>query len=506
MISGAAATRELERRRRQALHASADPLGHLPWRGWHQEIAPNIFTADYSDHHVEFWEWVTSIGDGRPTPIELIFPRGHAKSTGAEIAIVMLAAKGLRGYWLYVSGTESQAIDHVTSISEVLESEGIRRHYPHLSSPKVGLHGNQRGYRQTRLWTDGLIVDAVGLDVAKRGAKLGTMRPDGMVIDDVDGEHDTADTTKRKIATITRSLIPALTANAVIMVPNNLVSPTGIVAKLITGQLDMLSGAKRIGPIKAVDGLTYERREGRWVITGGEATWEGMSLGHCEEAMNDMGEDAFVTECQQEVTEVRGSLLDRETIAKARIDVGQKPGMDRIIVAIDPNQTKGNDDAGIIVAGVANVGGVRHCFILDDQTQTTEPDLWRDEAVKAFRYWRAGSFVVERTGLGDIAKMTLRDAPALNGASEQIIEVDATKSKQDRARPVAQLYRDGRVHHVGAFPILEGQWTSWVPGRGKSPGAIDACVHAVTHLLIEEVPGDDASSGMSLIEKYGTWS
>jgi phage terminase large subunit-like protein len=63
----------------------------------------------------------------------------------------------------------------------------------------------------------------------------------------------------------------------------------------------------------------------------------------------------------------------------------------------------------------------------------------------------------------------------------RIIEVTAKVGKRLRAEPVAQLYENGHVHHVGEFPGLEVQYVSWIPGM-DSPDRLDAAVHLLTEL------------------------
>ena len=47
--------------------------------------------------------------------------------------------------------------------------------------------------------------------------------------------------------------------------------------------------------------------------------------------------------------------------------------------------------------------------------------------------------------------------------------VHATRGKQARAEPVAALYEQGRVSHVGAFPELEDEMCSVIGEGGKAP-------------------------------------
>ncbi|MEU8925000.1 hypothetical protein AB0D10_29375 [Kitasatospora sp. NPDC048545] len=46
---------------------------------------------------------------------------------------------------------------------------------------------------------------------------------------------------------------------------------------------------------------------------------------------------------------------------------------------------------------------------------------------------------------------------------------------------MAQLYEQGRVHHVGHYPELEGQMVTWAAGM-DSPDRMDAAVHGLTEL------------------------
>jgi hypothetical protein len=68
--------------------------------------------------------------------------------------------------------------------------------------------------------------------------------------------------------------------------------------------------------------------------------------------------------------------------------------------------------------------------------------------------------------------------------------VHATRGKVIRAEPVAALYEQGRIHHVGAFPTLEDQMCAFTPdldrkSAGLSPDRADALVWALTDLLVE---------------------
>jgi phage terminase large subunit-like protein len=59
--------------------------------------------------------------------------------------------------------------------------------------------------------------------------------------------------------------------------------------------------------------------------------------------------------------------------------------------------------------------------------------------------------------------------------------VVASRGKAIRAEPIASLYEQGRVHHVGLFPDLEDQMCSF-PLEGSEDDELDAAVWALTAL------------------------
>jgi phage terminase large subunit-like protein len=77
--------------------------------------------------------------------------------------------------------------------------------------------------------------------------------------------------------------------------------------------------------------------------------------------------------------------------------------------------------------------------------------------------------------------------------------VRATRGKVTRAEPVAALYEQGRVRHLGMFPQLEDQMCAFTAeahanpntrSAGYSPDRVDALVWALTDLLVASMPGE----------------
>jgi phage terminase large subunit-like protein len=65
--------------------------------------------------------------------------------------------------------------------------------------------------------------------------------------------------------------------------------------------------------------------------------------------------------------------------------------------------------------------------------------------------------------------------------------VTATKGKFVRAEPIYSLYEQGKIYHVGNFPILEQQMITFDPDKGKSPDRVDALVWGFTELMLGKI-------------------
>lgn len=167
------------------------------------------------------------------------------------------------------------------------------------------------------------------------------------------------------------------------------------------------------------------------------------------------------------------------------------PEVGRIVVGVDVavTNTEDSDEHGIIVCGLADGEG----YVLEDASCSGTPAEWARQVNKMVLKWGADAVVVEVNQGGDMVAHTLRVvAPNMN-----IIEVRASRGKHVRAEPVAALYEQGRIRHVGQYPELENQMTQFTNEgyQGEdSPDRVDAMVWAFTELFPDMVdPTPDAS-------------
>lgn len=172
-----------------------------------------------------------------------------------------------------------------------------------------------------------------------------------------------------------------------------------------------------------------------------------------------------------------GALWTRGRIEALR--VRSAPALRRIVVAIDPAATSGGDETGIVVAGVAADG---QGYVLDDLTLQGSPHAWATVAVNAYRAQQADRIVAETNNGGEMVEHTVRTVDP----NVSYRAVHASRGKITRAEPIAALYEQGKVHHVGMFAELEDQMCDWSPSSGQaSPDRMDALVWALTELMLD---------------------
>jgi phage terminase large subunit-like protein len=177
------------------------------------------------------------------------------------------------------------------------------------------------------------------------------------------------------------------------------------------------------------------------------------------------------------------ALWRRETIERNRVVAA--PQLARIVVAVDPPVTahKNSDACGIVAAGVDEDG--RAYVVADATCQGRQPLEWARAALALYERFEADCLVAEVNQGGElVAELFRQIAPGV-----PVKQVRATRGKLTRAEPVAALYEQGRVAHVGAFAELEDQMCDFGPcglSGGASPDRVDALVWAITELMLNE--------------------
>jgi phage terminase large subunit-like protein len=183
-----------------------------------------------------------------------------------------------------------------------------------------------------------------------------------------------------------------------------------------------------------------------------------------------------------------GALWSHGLIDAARVSAAP-PELVRIVVAIDPAVSSGehSDETGIVVAGKTGEG---QGYVVADLSGHYRPAEWAKVAITACQTHGADRIVAEINNGGEMVEATLR----MIDPNVPYAAVHAARGKVARAGPVAALYEQGRIHHLGALPQLEDQMCAFTSdfdrdSAGYSPDRVDALVWALSELFVEPMAG-----------------
>lgn len=196
--------------------------------------------------------------------------------------------------------------------------------------------------------------------------------------------------------------------------------------------------------------------------------------------------------------DIPGALWSRRNLDENRVRIEDVPPLVRLVVSIDPAITSGDssNETGVVVAGIDEK---QHGYVLEDATLRGSPDAWGRRAVSMYRKYEADMIVAEANQGGEMVESVIRSvAPDV-----PVKLVRATRGKYIRAEPIAALYEQCRISHVGTLPTLEDQMISFTPESmatrlpGESPDRVDALVWGLATLFEAMTipqraePGDD---------------
>jgi predicted phage terminase large subunit-like protein len=441
-------------------------------------------------HHEELWQWVWALRAGVVAPSFIaIWPRGGGKSVSSELACTVMGYFGLRRYVLYVSNTQAQADDHVQNVGSMFEKLGVDR--------AVNKYGVSRGWRINRLRTaDGFVVDAVGMDAAIRGVRLDESRPDLLLPDDIDDQYDTPATIEKKIAVLTRKILPSGSPAMTVLAVQNIPNVDGIFAQLADGRAEFLLDRIVSGPHPALRELPetgwWQREEPldgppRLRIVAGNPSWAGQGIPECEALLTKIGIQAFLIECQHQTTRLRGTMFQRGWFrivhdfphAGRRVRFWDLAGTDAK-PGTDPDWTAG-----------ALVSEHRGQYTLCDMrriraTPKGVEDLIAQTAEIDGR--EVGIWIEQEPGSSGKVTVDHYQRDVLKGFAVQSMR--STGNKAERATPMSS------AAEAGNFTLLKGDWNEdfllEVEGfpAGKHDDQVDATSGAMTALVpLQKVAG-----------------
>lgn len=303
-----------------ATQTNAEILESQGWQVWLKTLFPFVFAATFSEDHAKYWShrWNVLMRLKAGEEVEpgelvtlIILGRGMGKSTMAEVAALMRAAIVGDSYLLYVCSTDDQAREHIANIKYLIEhpDSKLAEYYPSLSEPREQRKGGADTWnKDTFITKSGAIFRAKGLNSSMRGLRVGTLRPNQIILDDIDDIKDSVAVAQNKLNVIKASILPVVTDNATIDFPQNLITEHSVMNQIYTGTSDALAERTVIGVTKAFSTLDIESNfdeSGRIkhvIQPSSISSWDGFDIKKAQKFLNASGLDTFMAEYQNELS------------------------------------------------------------------------------------------------------------------------------------------------------------------------------------------------------------
>lgn len=199
--------------------------------------------------------------------------------------------------------------------------------------------------------------------------------------------------------------------------------------------------------------------------------------------------------------DVEGALWKRDTIEEHRRDTAPTAWR-KMVIGLDPaDGLDTGDEQGLCRVGLGEADG--EVYVLESHGYKLPVLEFLTLAVE-MALEHGASITVEKNHGSAYMVEVLDSIMRKRGVRVPYRTVVASQGKLTRAEPVAMLYEQGKVHHVGRFEELEDQMTSFtgLPGD-KSPDRLDSLVWAcreftqvgtATDYLSQLVAGQDPDS------------
>lgn len=433
---------------------------HAAWvdeaRGWMQPVA-----EPYSHRRAE------------------VGPREVGKSTWWYILLPMwAAAHGWVKFAAAFADTGTQAETHLASFKAELDNNALlREDYPELVAPKTRGRGQVEADRVSLYHaSSGFVFAAAGMDSSNLGLKVGNLRPDLIVMDDIE-PHEA-----RYSAALAAKRLDTL---------RSAILPLNIYARVVIVGTVTMAGSIVHQLVRSAQGLTLEDHE-KWIA---EERFEAHH--YAPIVVDDDGTERSVWPAKWSLAFLK-SIEHTRTYAKNYANDpigadgdywtaddfvrGELAGVTRRLLSIDPAvTTKATSD----YTGLAVVGwqppprdkpkAPGRCRVdYAGQVKLSGAEL-RLKVLALIDEYDVGLVYVETNQGGDLWEQILWGLPV------KVKAVHQTEPKEVRAAAVLNHYQRGRVVHAPGLSQLEGQMVAFP--RAPHDDMVDATDSGIAYFL-----------------------
>lgn len=407
----------------------------------------------------------------------VISPRECGKTTWWYLILPLwAAANGYVRFAVAFAKDESLAHGHLATFKHELENNQLlNADYPELCTPARKQTGQTLADRQGMLHTQGgFIFAAKGIEGSNLGLKVGSQRPDLIILDDIEPDEAkySATLAEKRLGTLLDALVP-LNLYARMLISGTVTMPESITHQIVKAAqgVEVAPWIKDIGLqchwYNAIqvndDGTERSAWPEKWPLAELQAMRHTRS--YAKNYLNDpMARD--------------GSYWTSDDFRYGELD-----GVTKVGLFVDPAITarKTSDFTGLAVVGWApEQGGPGRVVVLHAEGVRLTGQPLRQHILKLLaRFERVKRVIVEVNQGGDLWLEVFHDMPSV-----KVVTHTASEAKEIRFATALDFYQRGRVLHIGKITTLESQAVAFP--KAAHDDIIDATAAGVLYFLDPE--------------------
>lgn len=427
-------------------------------------VDPKSGAVSLSDVHVAWaltaQRWADSTGEPMSDRRAEVAPREMGKSTWWFLLLPMwAAAHGHVSFAAAFADTDTQAQTHLATFKAELDNNAlIRADYPDLVAPKTRGRGQVEADRVSLYHArSGFVFAAAGMDSSNLGLKVGSQRPDLIILDDIEPHEGRygKELARKRLDTLQSAILP-LNIYAHVILAGTVTMSGSIVHQIVQAERgehtdeNAWVGEQRITArhtpaiVTDDDGRRRSVWPEKWPLSFLEA------IEHTRSYAKNYANDPLAAD---------GSYWVLEDIDKARtIGTVWLPGCTRILVSVDPavtSRTK-SDYTGIAVVAwqpppIDSAKMPGRVVVLEVRQVKKGGEALRLDVLDTVARHNAGLVLVETNQGGDLWHTVFWGLPVRVKALHQ------SEAKEVRAARTLDHYQRGRVGHAPGLTDYEGQ-------------------------------------------------
>lgn len=444
-------------------HHLMDSLGNITLSEFHIDL------AEYGK------SWVVPVDKPNHARDAFIAPRGCGKSTWLFTILPLWgAAYGYVKFVAAFSDAANQAETHLMTFkSELQNNDLLMEDFPELCMPKKDAGGRAVAQNAWRiLQSNGFVFDANGIDTNSLGKKVGVLRPDLIILDDIEkGEKNYSEYQAGQQKNTVFDDIAPMNNYARMVFVGTTTMPNSVMdqfRKFVDGYED----DKELQWIKD-NNVTVHYYPA--IMTNADGTersvWpEKWSL---EWLTSQRHKRDFAKNYMNRPVNADGQFwMEEDIFLEEAVEYGNT------MISIDPAVTKNkvSDFTGIaVLSRGTNEKGEERIYVREAMQVKLSPTELADKVTVLCDKYDAGVILVETNQGGDLWKDVFRNVPAKYRTKHQKV------SKSIRAGKALNYYQKDLVRHVKFFPSLEEQMFAFP--KVSHDDVLDAVVSGVLYFL-----------------------